>query len=270
MPLSGGGGGSYRAIIRLGPEPMTAGAPHTTRAQSTIDHCRRTSSLHGTGSSEYDSYNSVSGSSTSSLAGVSSNSTSPTASPPYSPGAHPYTPGATGSSGRRGQGSFTKRAALHGYPWGPGSSTPIRSSPVSPGGCESPALSEAGIEGPPCTGSRDSGISSSDEGGFHTALTNGHDTDHTILPAGFTFHLSMNGSSPAVEAAEKKKSAEEEHPFFTGRRDVRRNETTTSQRRIVSSKGTIRGIKNMVRAGIATFMEQQDQAAVAKVRTLWN
>lgn len=42
---------------------------------------------------------------------------------------------------------------------------------------------------------------------------------------------------------------------FVGRRDVS-NPTTINERRIVSSRGSVRGFKNRVRAGIATFIEQ--------------
>lgn len=48
-------------------------------------------------------------------------------------------------------------------------------------------------------------------------------------------------------------SLESDH--FVGRRDVS-NPTTISEKRIVSSRGSIRGFKNRVRAGIATFIEQ--------------
>lgn len=46
-----------------------------------------------------------------------------------------------------------------------------------------------------------------------------------------------------------------EPDHFVGRRDVS-NPTTISEKRIVSSRGSIRGFKNRVRAGIATFIEQ--------------
>ncbi|XP_045204605.1 glutaredoxin domain-containing cysteine-rich protein CG31559-like isoform X2 [Mercenaria mercenaria] len=42
---------------------------------------------------------------------------------------------------------------------------------------------------------------------------------------------------------------------FAGRRDVS-NPTTINEKRIVSSRGSVRGFKNRVRAGIATFIEQ--------------
>ncbi|XP_005104531.1 glutaredoxin domain-containing cysteine-rich protein CG31559 isoform X2 [Aplysia californica] len=46
-------------------------------------------------------------------------------------------------------------------------------------------------------------------------------------------------------------------PVFVGRRDVR-DPKSVHERQIVSSKGTVRGFKNRVRAGIATFWAQPD------------
>ena len=59
---------------------------------------------------------------------------------------------------------------------------------------------------------------------------------------------------------------EEEHPFFAGMRDVRHPETM-KELKIISSKGTIRGVKNRVRAGIATFLNQGEEAK--KVSDFW-
>nr|KAG5707838.1 hypothetical protein BaRGS_015998 [Batillaria attramentaria] len=42
-------------------------------------------------------------------------------------------------------------------------------------------------------------------------------------------------------------------PTFAGRRDVR-DPGSLHERKIVSAKGTVRGFKNRVRAGIATFL----------------
>ena len=42
---------------------------------------------------------------------------------------------------------------------------------------------------------------------------------------------------------------------FVGRRDVS-NPTTINEKRIISSRGSVRGFKNRVRAGIATFLDQ--------------
>lgn len=50
---------------------------------------------------------------------------------------------------------------------------------------------------------------------------------------------------------------EDEHPFFAGMRDIR-NPDTLKEMKIISSKGTIRGVKNRVKAGIATFLKQGD------------
>lgn len=43
--------------------------------------------------------------------------------------------------------------------------------------------------------------------------------------------------------------------LFAGRRDVS-NPSTLKEKRIVSKRGSIRGFKNRVRAGIATFIDQ--------------
>lgn len=43
--------------------------------------------------------------------------------------------------------------------------------------------------------------------------------------------------------------------LFAGRRDVS-NPSTLKEKRIVSKRGSIRGYKNRVRAGIATFLDQ--------------
>ncbi|XP_055895188.1 glutaredoxin domain-containing cysteine-rich protein CG31559-like isoform X3 [Biomphalaria glabrata] len=46
-------------------------------------------------------------------------------------------------------------------------------------------------------------------------------------------------------------------PLFAGRRDVK-DPSTVSEKQIVSDKGTVRGFKNRVRAGIATFWTQAE------------
>ena len=48
---------------------------------------------------------------------------------------------------------------------------------------------------------------------------------------------------------------QEVDPTFAGRRDVR-NLGSMTEKQIVSAKGTVRGFKNRVRAGIATFWAQ--------------
>ena len=59
-------------------------------------------------------------------------------------------------------------------------------------------------------------------------------------------------------------SGEDEHPFFVGSRDVR-DPASLKEMKIVSARGTVRGYKNRVRAGIASFIEKQDSPD-AKVR----
>ena len=51
---------------------------------------------------------------------------------------------------------------------------------------------------------------------------------------------------------------EEHHPFFLGSRDVR-DPATLKEMKIISSKGTVRGFKNRVRAGIMSFLDQHEK-----------
>ena len=70
---------------------------------------------------------------------------------------------------------------------------------------------------------------------------------HPGIPAE-VFHMSMktcNGVSPTPAA---------EEPTFAGRRDVR-DPRSLHEKQIVSAKGTVRGFKNRVRAGIVTFID---------------
>ena len=55
----------------------------------------------------------------------------------------------------------------------------------------------------------------------------------------------------------------EEHPFSVAR-DVKQPDTYKNELQIVSAKGTVRGFKNRVRAGIAVFRQQNDGAKVNK------
>lgn len=67
----------------------------------------------------------------------------------------------------------------------------------------------------------------------------------------------VNGFAEPVDPdpTPRRKSTGDE--WFAGRRDVL-DPTSIDEHMIVSNKGTIRGFKNRVRAGIATFLEQQD------------
>ena len=49
---------------------------------------------------------------------------------------------------------------------------------------------------------------------------------------------------------------------FAGRRDVS-NPDSIREKQIVSSRGSIRGMKNRVRAGLATFLEQCNENSVS-------
>ena len=95
-------------------------------------------------------------------------------------------------------------------------------------------------------------------------VTNG--TDHRE-----TFHINeyaiMNGHSNGTMNGDLSLSLqqENEHPFDVSRRDIR-NPQTLKETKIVSAKGTVRGIKNRVRAGIATFRENEIQDGQKKVR----
>ena len=54
----------------------------------------------------------------------------------------------------------------------------------------------------------------------------------------------------------------DDHPFFSVARDVKQPETYKNELQIVSAKGTVRGFKNRVRAGIAVFRQQNDGVKV--------
>lgn len=55
---------------------------------------------------------------------------------------------------------------------------------------------------------------------------------------------------------------------FVGRRDVS-NPNTIKEKRIVSQRGSIRGFKNRVRAGIATFIDQNGFSVCGQVLSTW-
>jgi hypothetical protein len=56
---------------------------------------------------------------------------------------------------------------------------------------------------------------------------------------------------------------------FVGRRDVS-NPTTINEKRIMSSRGSVRGFKNRVRAGIATFLDQNGFSVSSLVSVVRN
>ena len=63
------------------------------------------------------------------------------------------------------------------------------------------------------------------------------------------------------EQLNRRKTEVNKHSCFVGSRDEK-NPDSLRETKIISSKGTVRGFKNRVRAGIATFLEQQDEAKV--------
>ncbi|XP_013417328.1 glutaredoxin domain-containing cysteine-rich protein CG31559-like isoform X2 [Lingula anatina] len=70
----------------------------------------------------------------------------------------------------------------------------------------------------------------------------------------FNEHFYVNGfADESVEDGKNGKSS-----IFAGRRDML-NTSALEEHIIVSGKGTVRGFKNRVRAGIVTFLEQQDK-----------
>ncbi|CAH2055855.1 unnamed protein product, partial [Iphiclides podalirius] len=73
----------------------------------------------------------------------------------------------------------------------------------------------------------------------------------------YDFHLNEKQFDVPVNSASVDKSVSEEPPeleYFAGVKDYRNEEPPSTIR---SSKGTIRGVKNRVRAGIATFLQMQ-------------
>ncbi|KAK3100594.1 hypothetical protein FSP39_022300 [Pinctada imbricata] len=68
-------------------------------------------------------------------------------------------------------------------------------------------------------------------------------------------HLSVNGLEISSHSMRNENLCGEE--TYAGRRDVS-DPSSVLESQIVSSKGTVRGFKNRVRAGIATFLQQQE------------
>ena len=72
-------------------------------------------------------------------------------------------------------------------------------------------------------------------------------------------HLSVNGieiSSESMKNGGGNSDVCDVHTY-AGRRDVS-DPSSVLEKQIVSSRGTVRGFKNRVRAGIATFIQQQE------------
>lgn len=72
----------------------------------------------------------------------------------------------------------------------------------------------------------------------------------------FHIHEFMQTPLPTDERLPHSETEDVDHPFFAGKRDVM-NPQGLHEMKIVSSKGTVRGFKNRVKAGIATFLEHQ-------------
>ena len=98
------------------------------------------------------------------------------------------------------------------------------------------------------------------------AIENGSGNGETGSGPPKRFHVTgmlTNGKSDNGESKERSQVVVES--TFAGSRDVK-DPDTLRDKKIVSAKGTIRGVKNRVRAGIATFLENQD---IAKVSHCW-
>lgn len=76
------------------------------------------------------------------------------------------------------------------------------------------------------------------------------------------FYLLETDSDPSTSGLQ-----DDQHPFFIGSRDVR-DPSTLAEMKIVSSKGTVRGFKNRVRAGIMSFLDQQEKGKVSYFTTI--
>ena len=98
------------------------------------------------------------------------------------------------------------------------------------------------------------------------AQTNG--TDHgpadsrASTPASpTTEHFYVSEHTRNIRAKGDDDLTGEAHPFHKSARDVR-DPDSLRERPIVSRRGTVRGVKNRVRAGIACFIEQEDSSKV--------
>jgi hypothetical protein len=91
---------------------------------------------------------------------------------------------------------------------------------------------------------------------------NSDPTTNGYTPVVEKFHINeMVRTRDSNEEIKGKDS--EELPFFAGKMDLLKTEEL--QEKIISSKGTVRGVKNRVKAGIATFLEHHN-GTVQKVR----
>jgi hypothetical protein len=69
-------------------------------------------------------------------------------------------------------------------------------------------------------------------------------------------HLSADSDSPSKVSNGSCEATVVRANTYAGRRDVS-DPSTLQEKQIVSSRGTVRGFKNRVRAGIATFLQHQ-------------
>lgn len=84
----------------------------------------------------------------------------------------------------------------------------------------------------------------------------------------YDFHLNEKQFDETVKSVVKSESEVPELEFFAGIKDYKNEDAPSTIR---SSKGTIRGVKNRVRAGIATFLQMQTTTKVITVIvTLFN
>ncbi|XP_076468559.1 uncharacterized protein LOC143299237 [Babylonia areolata] len=67
-----------------------------------------------------------------------------------------------------------------------------------------------------------------------------------------TFHLNVKSTPESAVSVDAE--SDEEEASFAGRRDLT-DARTLEEKKIVSTKGTVRGFRNRVRAGIATFLD---------------
>ena len=88
------------------------------------------------------------------------------------------------------------------------------------------------------------------------SVCSGSDTDSMTYERFYiNEHVELTPASSTHTISEA--GEDDEHPFFVGNKDIRKP-ATLQEMKIVSNKGTIRGVKNRVKGAIATFLQQND------------
>ena len=81
-------------------------------------------------------------------------------------------------------------------------------------------------------------------------------SDYYYVEDKTTKSVSKPSPSPITSHTGSGQNSTEQHPYFTSGRDMKKPDTMREMR-IVSTKGTVRGYKNRVRAGIANILDTE-------------